>query len=819
MDEPDVCLQEGYGSEAEKALRHQVEQLQAELRSTRESFPYRVLNLLWRLSLKLRIHKVLDFFRNGKQRRLTAKCPAPEQPPMEFDFTNCLKIYEYRYLRYREARDERYPFLFSDVQTPHIPGRVSVILPVYNGGAFLAGSIESVLAQTYADFELIIVNDGSTDDSSAIFEAYARQDARIRLAHQENQKLPRALSNGFKLARGEFLTWTSADNLMAPDFLESLVAELVRHPETGMVYANIELIDGDGAPILDNKWYPQPDSPQTVLLPDCMLALNTHPRNYIGAAFLYRTAVAQALEEYSDIRFTMEDVDYWMRVNEVFNLRHVSFRRPIYQYRFHADSLTGHRKELKIAENRYRLMRWDDFRRKFLLRPLCWKLGGIDPEDERFAGFFAGMRQAGHRVIEDDAEQADLCQSDYTSTIYMAFAGVAKEPTRLPEGCYKIYVAPRPVEAPPPGWDCYVSLAPVSAEDFIGGHKGWFSFGSGSAMFAFLDIRAKNHFLARMERTATLPRQYEKKYTCVVAHNRGADKLKATLACLAKLSCEKGAYEIIVVASESERAAAPAILEEVAEREALPPNMLRIVFSPAEDVAECHNIAAWAAKGERMAFFASGAVCGEDYLQIADLAWSFHPEVAAVCGRMYDGALPYSDEERFTVKSSMDGYASCGCVCCKTSELLLFGGFHVHENGGSTSFPGSGWELSLLYHLVAQGRLILDTNALCQRFAEREPTTREAMLANMMNRYELENLGLVKFESYPDEIRARIQRIREKAFLKGDNALTEEELDAKWAHEQLWETVCKDLGVRCSPDGVRSRYTAYWKSARGEQKI
>ena len=89
---------------------------------------------------------------------------------------------------------------------------VTVVLPVFNQADMLAESIDSVLAQTYAPFELIVLDDGSTDDVDAVFAEYS-DDPRVRLLRQPNQKLPKALSNAFRFARGEFRTWTSAASI------------------------------------------------------------------------------------------------------------------------------------------------------------------------------------------------------------------------------------------------------------------------------------------------------------------------------------------------------------------------------------------------------------------------------------------------------------------------------------------------------------------------------------------------------------------------------------------------------------------------------
>ena len=114
---------------------------------------------------------------------------------------------------------------------------ISVIMPVYNGEKYLKQSIESVIQQTYKDWELIIVNDCSTDKSRDIMQSYADADRRIRIVdYGRNLKLPRSLNAGFREARGEYLTWTSDDNLYKPNALEELFGYLDYNSEIGFVY-------------------------------------------------------------------------------------------------------------------------------------------------------------------------------------------------------------------------------------------------------------------------------------------------------------------------------------------------------------------------------------------------------------------------------------------------------------------------------------------------------------------------------------------------------------------------------------------------------
>jgi glycosyltransferase involved in cell wall biosynthesis len=113
---------------------------------------------------------------------------------------------------------------------------VSVVMPVYNGEPYLKEAVESILNQTFSDFEFIIIDDGSTDNSWDILIAYAAQDSRIVLSRNpENIKLIKTLNKGLNLARGEYIARMDADDISLPERLERQVAYLQRHPEVGLV--------------------------------------------------------------------------------------------------------------------------------------------------------------------------------------------------------------------------------------------------------------------------------------------------------------------------------------------------------------------------------------------------------------------------------------------------------------------------------------------------------------------------------------------------------------------------------------------------------
>jgi glycosyltransferase involved in cell wall biosynthesis len=208
-------------------------------------------------------------------------------------------------------------------QTP----RVSIILPVHNGAAYLEQAVDSVLQQTFADFELICVDDGSTDATPQLLARFAAADSRVRvITNRPNKGLPGALNAGFAAARGMFHTWTSDDNIVRPNMLERLVAALESHPGAAIAHANYSMINDEGAVIGFQKVGPASE----ILF-----------GNRIGAAFLYHAFVTDALEGYDETLFGVEDYDFWLRAARRFQF--VTLDEDLYLYRRHAGSLTDRR--------------------------------------------------------------------------------------------------------------------------------------------------------------------------------------------------------------------------------------------------------------------------------------------------------------------------------------------------------------------------------------------------------------------------------------------------------------------------------------------
>jgi len=203
----------------------------------------------------------------------------------------------------------------------HTP-TVSVILPVYNHAGLLTGAIDSILNQTFGSFELIIIDDGSTDNFDGAVSSYT--DSRIRiLKNPRNMKLPYTLNRGLLEARGKYITWTSADNLLLPKCLEVLVNALESRPECGSAYSDYEQIDAEG----------------NVIQKMSKGVYNLDGKTNFGPSFLYRREVVQGTGFFDEDLFGVEDRDYSVRV--AIEAPVLWIPQVLYRYRIHSNSLTG----------------------------------------------------------------------------------------------------------------------------------------------------------------------------------------------------------------------------------------------------------------------------------------------------------------------------------------------------------------------------------------------------------------------------------------------------------------------------------------------
>ena len=217
---------------------------------------------------------------------------------------------------------------------PAEPDLVSIVLPTYNGVRFLRDSIASCLAQSYRNLELIVVDDGSSADVRSV--ALGFSDERIRyVRHQTNRGIAEGLNTGFRASGGRFLTWTSDDNLFAPDAIETMVRFLRRNPDVAFVFASSYKIDESGKVAAIEIIRPEPQA----WLPIA---------NRVGACFLYTREVFEAVGDYDARAFLAEDYDYWLRIGQRFRMQRLL--KPLYFYRWHDESLTGKYTPEKVGQ-------------------------------------------------------------------------------------------------------------------------------------------------------------------------------------------------------------------------------------------------------------------------------------------------------------------------------------------------------------------------------------------------------------------------------------------------------------------------------------
>lgn len=213
------------------------------------------------------------------------------------------------------------------MQPPQSP-IVSVVMPVYNSRRYIEAAVHSILAQTLSDFELIIVDDGSSDGTADILRRLARRDCRIRLIQQRNTGVCGASNRGIAEARGEFFARMDHDDIALPDRLERQVEYLRAYPEIVAVGAQVLMIDSDGLPIRIAS------APLTHEKIEEMFALDWpmfHP------TLMARMDVMRKLGGYREQYNSMEDLDLFIRLAEYGRLANLP--QVLLKYRQHITSI------------------------------------------------------------------------------------------------------------------------------------------------------------------------------------------------------------------------------------------------------------------------------------------------------------------------------------------------------------------------------------------------------------------------------------------------------------------------------------------------
>jgi len=205
--------------------------------------------------------------------------------------------------------------------------KVSVLMPVYNGESHVSTAIDSILAQTFTNFEFLVIDDGSTDSTAAIARAY--DDPRLRFVeNQRNLGIAATLNRGLGLARGDFIARMDADDISHPLRLEKQVAYLERHFDVGVLGTACQYIDESGNPGL--VWSP-PLEHTLLNWQLCFHCPLPHP------SVIVRKEILSEVGGYAEVRYA-EDYELWRRIAAM--TRMASLSQPLVSLRRRSTSIT-----------------------------------------------------------------------------------------------------------------------------------------------------------------------------------------------------------------------------------------------------------------------------------------------------------------------------------------------------------------------------------------------------------------------------------------------------------------------------------------------
>ena len=220
--------------------------------------------------------------------------------------------------------------------------KVSVVVPAYNALAFLPQALESALAQTFTDFEIFVVDDGSSDQTSSWLSKL--NDPRVRYLSQTNSGQSGARNTGIVNTSGKYVAFLDADDLWAPDKLEKQIAYLDANPDTGLIHTSIELISHDGQRLdksivahgQGNLWRE-------------FISYNPYFLILCGSTPVVRRICFKTAGMFDPTLRTHEDWEMWIRIAQQYPF--ATLREPLVLYRQHDASVSRNHAAMGSAAN------------------------------------------------------------------------------------------------------------------------------------------------------------------------------------------------------------------------------------------------------------------------------------------------------------------------------------------------------------------------------------------------------------------------------------------------------------------------------------
>ena len=217
--------------------------------------------------------------------------------------------------------------------------KVSVIIPTYQSGRFISQAIDSVLTQTYKDFEIIIVDDGSTDNTHEVINKYAT-DERIRYYYQTNNGPAAARNLGIRMSSGENIAFLDADDLWLPAKLEKQIKLLEDYPAIDLVFCDAYIFDETG---MQQKTLFNLSSPSSGRVLEKLFYLNFIPLLTV----VVRRKVFDVVGYFDETVIGPEDYDLWLRISQTYLIDFI--QEPLAKYRISSGQIS--QQQIRMLEN------------------------------------------------------------------------------------------------------------------------------------------------------------------------------------------------------------------------------------------------------------------------------------------------------------------------------------------------------------------------------------------------------------------------------------------------------------------------------------
>lgn len=270
------------------------------------------------------------------------------------------KIHKDLFMEYEELDNK-----MNKEKSTFTPGLVSIVMPCYNGEQFIKETIESVIEQTYEKWELLVIDDGSKDNSRTLLKEYVDKDKRIHLIQQKNAGSAAARNNGIRHSKGQYLALLDSDDVWFPGFLDSQV-RFIQQKEAVCVCSSYSRIDEKSNEIL-----------KPVLSKAIITSKDMQSIDYVGCLTgLYDQSKHGRIYLKEELNSLLDDYAFWV---DVINLEGVAYGNPkiLAKYRVRKNSLTGNKKKLIIKHYKFYRKQLNQGPLQSSLSVLKWGINGL----------------------------------------------------------------------------------------------------------------------------------------------------------------------------------------------------------------------------------------------------------------------------------------------------------------------------------------------------------------------------------------------------------------------------------------------------------